>query len=131
MAMFGLQGVDHIPDNALVYVDSSHNYYSPPLVWEDDRSFYLGIPSLRGTYDSLANCKVIWMHNKDKKSVPYRPTDGVCVIPVSKGTIKGKKYSPDQKHVNAGGFYGKSGPLLFHLLGWNKSRWAPDGEWRW
>ena len=148
--LFWLEGVDHIPDSALVYVDESKTYYSSPLLWEDSRPFHVSMsleevrkqgfrhvsqqPSTSREWDEIAEeFKFVWVHNKDKTWTEFRPHDGICVVPVEKRAIKGRKgdFSPDRKHVNDGGFYGKSHSLLFHLLGWTESRWNPDGSWKW
>jgi hypothetical protein len=150
LALLGLEGMDYIPDNALVYVDESKTYYSPPLLWDDSRPFYVSMPleevRTRGfrhvsrqptsnrEWDEVAQeFTFVWVYNKDKTWTEFRPRDGVCVIAVEKGTIKGKKgeYSPDRDHVNGGGFHGKSHSLILHLLRLNESRWNSDGSWKW
>jgi len=145
----GLRVVDYIPDNAVVYLDESKTYYSPPLLWEDSRPFYVAMspeevrkhglphvsqqPTSDQEWDDIAEeFRFVWVYNKDKTWTLFRPRDATCVLPVEKGTIKEKgEYSPDRRHVNAGGFYGKTRPLALHVLGLTKSRWNPDGSWRW
>lgn len=148
--LFGVQHVDYIPDNAIVWVDESNTYYSPPLLWKDPRPFHIPLPveevrtrgfrhvshqpaSDREWEDVATAFKLVWVFNKDKTWTEFRPRTGKCVIAgVEKWEIKGKKeYSPDQDHVNAGGFYGNSSSLLSYLLGLSQSRWRPDGSWKW
>ena len=127
MALFGLEGVDHIPDNALVYVDETKTYYSPPLLWDDSRPFHVAMsvdqirqlgfrhvsntPRTDQEWGELSEeFDAVWVYNQAETWTEFRPPDGVCVVPTTKGAIKGmKEYSPDRTHVNAGGFYGVLG----------------------
>ncbi|MDX2200822.1 MAG: hypothetical protein SF069_17835 [Phycisphaerae bacterium] len=140
---------EYIPDNAIVYIDDQLTYYSPPIVAEDQREFHIATPvgvarsqGLRNEilgelsalqWDKIANkVEFVWVCNRSNTWRESRPTTGICLSPVTKGSIRGKReYNPDQKSVDEGGFWGETRPLGLHLLGAYKKRWNTDGSWRW
>ena len=82
--------LDYIPDNAIIYVDKEHNYYSPPLLWADSRPFHVRMSiddarkrniehdSVKPTTDQVwrdvsEEFPFVWVHNLDNTWTEFQP----------------------------------------------------------
>lgn len=147
----GSETIRTAPDNAIVYVDEeAKEYFSPPLVRSDQRDFCAPVRySLmqdEGIQPASSEVEAIVAEAPlDQDDIVYidlkrdvfsiLPVRGArVVVPLTKGEIRKQGYSPDQDHVDLGGFTDKPlgwFGLTMEKVGLRKPRWTESGEWNW
>ena len=144
----GIGHVDHVPDNAIVFIDNAtRTYFSPPLLEREERKFLVAMPfkTSRDCGHKPATTEIkLWAEELTDDSHVLvdmsaqvffvLPQDGYTVLdPVRRLDIRGKDLHPDREHRNAGGFIDEYGGIAccMKLMGLRKSRWSEDGRWNW
>ncbi len=118
----GLETIEMMPSNAPIFINySSGTYASPPCVFNGttDVQFVTNLAEVQSGKESMKLANNVELITKDMLR-SWQTVFGMEEAP-----------RPDVRCRNSDGFMGHGSSWLIVALGYSKSRWADNGEWRW